>query len=228
MKAEIIKNELGSIPGAQMGSYILGAMSACHDPQNFSDFNLLRALKTKMGKYPQWGFEHPFQYSYAVMALCSSRANFGKRKATYRDNIVDSIPQQLAAVHSINSDTLAMQTLALSCLKETMKRKGAKQKKIIEAIKNATDELKERQMNDSTFGGNEVTAALAAQVSNNNDNNGNNDNDDDNNNDNDDDNDDNNDDDNGNDNDDGNNNSNDNDATMVILIVLVKKVSPRW
>ena len=166
LSEEIIENDLGSIPGGRVGLYILGVMATCRDPKNFYEINLLRSLHTKLGKYPQSGFDHPHQYSLAVMALCSSGANIGKRFA-YLRNIIDRITKELATVNDTDSDTLAMQVLALSCVKTSMKRKEAKplRKKAEVAIHSATSELLKRQMNDSTFGENEVTAALASQVS---------------------------------------------------------------
>lgn len=166
LNAEIVKNGLGSIPGGRVGLYILGAMATCRDPKNFYEINLLRSLHTKLGKYPQSGFDHPHQYSLAVVALCSSGANFGKKFA-YLRNIIDRIAKELATVNDTSSDTLALQVLALSCVKTSMKRKETKplKKKTEVAIHLATSELLKRQMNDSTFGENEVTAALASQVS---------------------------------------------------------------
>ena len=165
LNEEIIENDLGSIPGGRVGLYILGVMATCRNPKNFYEINLLRSLHTKLGKYPQSGFDHPHQYSLAVMALCSSGANIGKRR--YLRNIIDRIAKELATVNDTSSDTLAMQVLALSCVKTSMKRKEAKplRKKAEVAIHLATSELLKRQMNDSTFGENEVTAALASQVS---------------------------------------------------------------
>ena len=166
LNAEIIKNDLGTIPGGRVGLYILGVMATCRDPKNFYEINLLRSLDTKLGKYPQSGFDHPHQYSLAVIALCSSGANFVKKFA-YLRNIIGRIAKELATVNDTSSDTLAMQVLALSCVKTSMKRKEAKplKKKTEVAIHLATSELLKRQMNDSTFGENEVTAALASQVS---------------------------------------------------------------
>ena len=165
LRAEIIKNDIGSIPGAKVGFYILGAMATCQDPQNFYEFNLVRALKTKLGKYPQLKFEHPFQYSLAVVALCSSGKGLGNDKLIYVRNITDSIKKQVAkkSVDDLRGDTLSMQVLALTCVKKTMKRKDAK--KIHAAIRMASDELVKIQINDSTFGKNEITAALVSQVS---------------------------------------------------------------
>ena len=166
LNAEIIKNDLGSIPGGRVGLYSLGVMATCRDPRNFYDFNLLRSLHTKLDKYPQSRFDHPLQYSLAVLALCSGGEKFGKKFA-YLKKVIDSIPKELASVNDSSHDTLAMHVLALSCVKTSMKRKEAKtlKKKIEHAIHLATSELLKRQMNDGTFGENEATAALASQVS---------------------------------------------------------------
>ena len=127
-------------------------------------------LQIKIEKYPQLGFEHPFQYSIAIMALCSSGTDLGKKKLVYLNNIMNSIPQQLARVDDTTSDTLSMQVMALSCAKKSIKntksrKTKALKKKIKDAIDMASNELLKRQVNDSTFGNTEVSAALASQVS---------------------------------------------------------------
>ena len=56
--------------------------------------------------------------------------------------------------------------LALTCVEKTLKRKDSRwlKEKIRDAIKRASDRIVKSQMNDSTFGENVVTAALASQV----------------------------------------------------------------
>ena len=168
LNSEIIKTNLGSISGSHVAHYILGAISTCRDPKNFYNFNLLRALQTKLGKYPQEaGFSHPFQFSLAVLALCSSGVDFEKRMTFVKD-ITGNVLQDQSVVY--DGDTLAMQVLALTCVRESLKRQRSKamkieKLKISQAINKASKELLGRQMNDSTFGENEVTAALCAQVS---------------------------------------------------------------
>ena len=142
-------------------------MSTCRDPKNFYNFNLLRALQTKLGKYPQEAeFSHPFQFSLAVLALCSSGVDFEKRM-TFVEDITGSVLQDQSVVY--DTDTLAIQVLALTCVRESLKRQRSKPMKIgnlniNQAINKASKELLGRQMKDSTFGENEVTAALSAQV----------------------------------------------------------------
>ncbi|KAK2574403.1 Transcobalamin-1 [Acropora cervicornis] len=167
LNAEIIKNNLGSISGGRVAHYILGAMSTCRDPKNFYNFNLIRALQTKLGKYPQEAeFSHPFQFSLAVLALCSSGVDFEKRM-TFVEDITGSVLQDQSVVY--DTDTSAMQVLALTCVRESLKRQRSKPMKIEnlninQAINKASKELLGRQMKDSTFGENEVTAALSAQM----------------------------------------------------------------
>lgn len=167
LNAEIIKNNLGSISGGRVAHYILGAMSTCRDPKNFYNFNLIRALQTKLGKYPQEAeFSHPFQFSLAVLALCSSGVDFEKRM-TFVEDITGSVLQDQSVVD--DTDTLAIQVLTLTCVRESLKRQRSKPMKfgnlnINQAINKASKELLGRQMKDSTFGENEVTAALSAQA----------------------------------------------------------------
>lgn len=163
LNAEIIKGDIGSLSGGRVALYILGALATCRDPQNFYDFNLVSSLKNKLSKYPQVGFDHPFQYSLAVMALCSSGKDLGRKKTTYVKEILHSVPDQ---TDYASGDTLAMQVMALTCIKKSIKKQGNKAliKKINKGINTTSSELAKRQLNDTTFGENEVTAALASQV----------------------------------------------------------------
>ena len=160
LKAEIIKADIGSLTGGRVVLYVLGALATCRDPQNFYDFNLVTSLKNKLSKFPQVGFDNPFQYSLAVLALCSSRKDLGREKLTYVREISQSIENELDYA---SGDTFAMQVMALTCIKKSIK-KGAFPEKIKNGIDTASSALVNRQMNDTTFGENEVTAALASQV----------------------------------------------------------------
>lgn len=173
LNAEIIKNKLGSINGGRLAYYILGAMSTCRDPKNFYNFNLVRALQTKLAKYPQPAeFSHPFQYSLAVLALCSSGENLEKKRKAFVEKITDSILSNQTAddTTAMSDDTIAMQVLALSCIRESLKsgkriKETKNERSSVElAIKRASKKILKRQMNDSSFGENEVTAALSAQA----------------------------------------------------------------
>ena len=167
LNAEIIKADIGSLSGGRVALYILGALATCRDPQRFFDFDLIASLKTKLSKYPKLWFDHPFQYSLTVMALCSSGKAQGRNKETYVNKIIKSIQNQLADSDATPSgDTLAMQVMALTCVKKSITRKdmGGLKKKIRYAVDDASNELVKRQLNDSTFGENEVTAALVSQV----------------------------------------------------------------
>ena len=166
LTAGIIKNDIGSMPGGRVGSYILGAMATCQDPHHVNQSKLIRALKTKLDKYPHLGFNHPFQYSWAVMALCSTGIDLGKKKLAYAKKVMESSKQRLARVEGCTGDTLHMQVLALTCVEKTLKRNDSRwlKEKIRDTIKRASDRIVKSQMNDSTFGENVVTAALASQV----------------------------------------------------------------
>lgn len=167
LNAAIINADIGSLSGGRVALYILGALASCRDPSNFYSFNLVSSLKAKLSKYPQAGFNHRFQYSLAVIALCSSRHGLGRMKFGYVGKILESIQKQLSSVFA-SGDTLAMQIMALTCVKKSIiKGKGSEAilEKIEEGINIASTELVNRQLNDISFGENEVTAALASQVS---------------------------------------------------------------
>lgn len=165
LNAEIINADIGSLSGGRVALYILGALASCRDPSNFYNFNLVSSLKAKLSKYPQAGFNHRFQYSLAVMALCSSRHGLGRMKFVYVGKILESIQKQLSSAFA-SGDTLAMQIMALTCVKKSIKGKGSEAilEKIEEGIDIASTELVNRQLNDISFGENDVTAALASQA----------------------------------------------------------------
>lgn len=166
LNAEIINADISSLSGGRVALYILGALASCRDPSNFYNFNLVSSLKAKLSKYPQAGFNHRFQYSLAVMALCSSRHGLGRMKFGYVGKILESVQKQLSSAFA-SGDTLAMQIMALTCVKKSIKGKGSEAilEKIEEGIDIASTELVNRQLNDISFGENDVTAALASQVS---------------------------------------------------------------
>lgn len=165
LNAEIIKKGgVGSIPGGPLAVYILGALASCQDPEKFYGLDLVTSLQNKLDNYPHVGFNHPFQYSLAVIALCSAGKDVGKNK--YVNYIVPNIANQTAAAHA-SGDTLSMHIFALTCAKEFAKkeRKFWLLRSIQDGINNASKVLHNRQQLDSTFGKNEVTAALSYQVS---------------------------------------------------------------
>ena len=87
-------------------------------------------------------------------------------KFGYVGKILESIQKQLSSAFA-SGDTLAMQIMALTCVKKSIKGKGSEAilEKIEEGINIASTELVNRQLNDISFGENDVTAALASQVS---------------------------------------------------------------
>ena len=165
LNAEIIKQGgLGSIPGGPLAVYILGALATCENPWQFYGLDLVTSLNQKLDKFPQVGFNHPFQYSLAIIALCTAGKNVGQRK--YLNYIIHNIPNQTTSAHA-SGDTLSMHIFALTCVKQFVK--GAKQfslkRRIQGGINAASKILYKRQRLDGTFGKNEVTAALSYQVS---------------------------------------------------------------
>ena len=166
LNAEIVKQGgVASIPGGPLAVYILGALATCHDPWKFYGLDLVTSLYQKLDKFPQLGFNHPFQYSLAIIALCTAGKDVGQRK--YWNYIIHNIPNQTAAAHA-SGDTLSMHVFALTCVKEFAKKAGQsryKMRRIQGGINAAIKILYKRQLRDGTFGENEVTAALSYQVS---------------------------------------------------------------
>lgn len=166
LNAEIIKQGgLASIPGGPLAVYILGALATCRDPWKFYGLDLVTSLYQKLDKFPQVGFNHPFQYSLATIALCTAGKDVGKGK--YLNYIINNIPHQTAAAHA-SGDTLSMHIFALTCVKQFVEKAGQfrfKVKRIQDGINAAIKILYERQLLDATFGKNEVTAALSYQAS---------------------------------------------------------------
>ena len=167
LHAEIIKEGgLSSIPGRSLAVYILGALAACRNPWQFYGLDLVTSLKKKLDKYPHVGFNHPFQFSIAMTALCTAGKDVGKWK--YVNYIINNIPNQTGAAHA-SANTLTMHLFALTCVEEFITRhKQSKYNLLIRirgGIVTASKILLTRQLLDSTFGKNQVTAAISYQVS---------------------------------------------------------------
>ncbi|XP_020616706.1 gastric intrinsic factor-like [Orbicella faveolata] len=126
--------------------------------------DLVTSLYQKLDKFPQVGFDHPFQYSLAIIALCTAGKDVGQKK--YLNYIIHNIPNQTAASHA-SGDTLSMHIFALTCVKQFVKKPGQfrlKMRRIQGGINAAIKILYKRQLLDGTFGENEVTAALSYQA----------------------------------------------------------------
>lgn len=166
LNTEIIKQGgLGSIPGGPLAVYILGALATCQNPWQFYGLDLVTSLHQKLDKFPQVGFNHPFQFSLAIIALCIAGKDVGQKK--YLNYIRNNIPNQTKAAHA-SGDTLSMHIFALTCAKQFVKKGGQfrlKKRRIQAGIDAASKILYKRQLLDPTFGENEVTAALSYQAS---------------------------------------------------------------
>ena len=168
LHGEIIKKGgLSSIPGRSLAVYILGALAACRDPRQFYGLDLVTSLKKKLDKYPHVGFNHPFQFSIAMTALCTAGKDVGKWK--YVNYIINNIPDQTISTAHASGDTLAMHIFALTCVEEFITRHKQSKYNLLIRIRGGIDTaskiLLKRQLRDSTFGRNQVTAALSYQVS---------------------------------------------------------------
>ncbi|XP_078358162.1 transcobalamin-1-like [Oculina patagonica] len=165
LHAEIIKKGgLSAIPGGPLAVYILGALATCRDPWQFYGLNLVSSLQNQLDKYPLVGLDHPFQFSLAVIALCSAGKDVGQLK--YVDYIINNIRNQTTAAHA-SGDTLAMHIFALTCVEEFITRHAQPKFNLLIRIRGgivtASKVLLKRQLLDSTFGKNQVTAALSYQ-----------------------------------------------------------------
>ena len=160
---ELTTSGLDSISGGRLAHYVHGALATCRDPQKFYDFDLIQALEIKLEKYPEPGFDHPFQYGLAVLALCSNRGRIDVKKLTkHVRKIKSKIESQLGGYG--DTDTLSVEVLALSCILKAKNSEGKLLTDAQEAVDAASLELHQRQQKDATFHENEVSAALAAQV----------------------------------------------------------------
>ena len=155
MNAEITTRGLGSIPGGRVALYVHGAIAACRDPKRFYNFNLIRALTTKLKKFPKPGFGDYFKYSLAVLALCSS----GHNALPYVDKIIERISSRKIDEYV---DTLTYEIMALSCVRSRGGRKAVE--KVQNSIREGSQELLRRKGNESHIDNNEVSTALVSQV----------------------------------------------------------------
>ena len=152
LNAEINKKSgLESIDGGPLAVYILGVLASCRNPEKFYGLDLVTSLLSKLYSYPRVGFNHPFQYSLAIIALCTAGKDLGKKK--YLNYILENNRKQTAAAYA-SGDTLAMHIFALKCVKKFVKGEGKSTSlklKIQDAINNASEVLSNRKLQDPTF-----------------------------------------------------------------------------
>jgi hypothetical protein len=176
---------LNNITIGRVAYIVLGVLAICKDPRAFHDYNLIKRLEDGIKEYPVVGFNHPFPYSLAVLALCTS--GHGQQSySTYTMMLKKMILENTGSVHA--GDTIAMATMALSCMYERQAELKAcnyryrcryrcrhrhrpanrpracnNRYRLRRIISYATRWLRRQQKRDGSFG-NSITTALAAQV----------------------------------------------------------------
>ena len=168
LHAEINKEGgLDYVSGRALAAYVLGVVATCRDPWQFYGLDLVTSLQEKLDKYPQVGFTHPFQFSLAMIGLCTAGKDIGKWKYVYY--IIKNIWNQTAGTAHASGDTMSMHIFALKCVEEFILRHNQIKFNLLVRIRggiaNAGKELLRHQLLDSTFGQNHVTAALSYQLS---------------------------------------------------------------
>ena len=168
LHAEITKQGgLDSIPGGPLAAYVFGAMATCRDPWQFYGLDLVTSLEKKLDNYPQVGFNHPFPFSLAIIALCTAGKDVGKWK--YVQYIIKNVQKQSTGTAHASGSTLSMHLLALVCVEDFITKQNQLKPNLIIRIRGgivtASNELLRRQLLDSTFNQNLVTAARSYLVS---------------------------------------------------------------
>ncbi|KAL9983027.1 hypothetical protein ACROYT_G005151 [Oculina patagonica] len=100
-----------------------------------------------------------------MTALCTAGKDVGKWK--YVDYIINNIPRQTTSTAHASANTLAMHIFALTCVEEFITRHAQPKFNLLIRIRGgivtASKVLLKRQLLDSTFGKNQIHAALSYQ-----------------------------------------------------------------
>ena len=168
LHAEINKEGgLDYVSGRALAAYVLGVVATCRDPWQFYGLDLVTSLQEKLDKYPQVGFNHPFQFSLSMIALCTAGKDVGKWK--YVNYIINNIQKQSITTAYASGNTMSMHILALKCVEEFITRHNQIKFNLLVRIRGgiatASKELLRRQLLDGNFGQNLVTAARCYLVS---------------------------------------------------------------
>jgi hypothetical protein len=160
LASEIHKHGLDKITTGRIAYYVHGALAICKDPRSFYGYNLIKRLQDGIKEYPVVGFNHPFPYSLAVLSLCIS--GYGQHSyLEYTLKIRDMINQNIHTTHS--GDTIAMATMALTCMEEKKKDDRTCSSVLQKTISLATKWMMKNQNDDGSFG-NSITTAHVAKV----------------------------------------------------------------
>ncbi|EDO44185.1 predicted protein [Nematostella vectensis] len=164
MQSEITTAGLKTIPMGRVAQYIHGVFSICADPRAFHEHNLVKELKLGTSRFPEQNFDHFFQYSTAVLALCVS----GYTHASFLTRpLVNQMLTWSKSKKSYNADTVAVATMALSCMYGGRRSGSVKDRenhrRVRAVIKKATKWLAKQQRRDGSSGDG-VTTALVSQA----------------------------------------------------------------
>ena len=129
-------------------------MAACGDPRNFTGQDLVKELQGKMRKYPVDGFNHPYPYYLAVIALCTAGANVSD---IHVNRMVSAVNDSCGGV-----DTLSLGVVATACVYQKQKQKNGT---VTAILQKAVKVLKgiQGKKGGNKFG-NEISTVHAAMV----------------------------------------------------------------
>ena len=130
-------------------------MAACGDPRNFQGQDLVKELQGKLRKYPVVGFNHPFPYNLAVLALCTAGASVSSDQ-------IERVARgaQNDSTHGV--DTLSLGVVAAGCLYQRQYKNNDTVKR---HITNAVAHLKRiQETNGGKKFGNEISTANGVMV----------------------------------------------------------------
>ena len=164
---------LKNITTGRVAYYVQGVQAICKDPTSFRGHNLIQRLKEGLEEYPVVGFNHPFPYSLAVLALCNS----GHGSDSYRNYTVmirNMIQNNIHNNPTHGGDTAALAIVALTCMYNKQprpkpcywwcySRRKSLRDLLRKTIRHAASWLTRTQKRDGRFG-NSITTALAVQV----------------------------------------------------------------
>ena len=129
-------------------------MAACEDPRNFTGQDLVKELQGKMRKYPVVGFNHPYPYYLAVIALCTAGANVGDIHVNKMLNAVND------SIHGV--DTLSLGVVATACVYQKQKQKNSTVTAILQTAVKALKAIQEKKGGNKY--GNEISTVHGAMV----------------------------------------------------------------
>ncbi|KAK3737544.1 hypothetical protein QZH41_010653, partial [Actinostola sp. cb2023] len=175
---DIDKQGLNNITTGRIAYYVQGVQAICKHPAAFHGHDLIKRLKDGIKEYPVVGFNHPFPYSLAVLALCTS-GHGSESFSTYTHMIRNMTYHNIKnnPVHS--GDTVALATMALTCMYSKQpkpkpcyfghwfcyyrNRKRSLREVLRRTIWETARWLKRQQKRDGSFG-NSITTALVVQA----------------------------------------------------------------